>query len=291
MHTLLYSQTKNFFLLSDVLVKLVSLHDDFRSQLASLPEPSEQRATNYPLTFEEELVVLRRKIMGVVIEKLTALLSFMRDYDADSCYFYCALALDPRFKSLSKFVRFAGGTDELIAVSEAYDSRFLIPMLARCKGIYPRSPEEAQDPLDDENSGIFGDLEEKDGPLDKIRWELRQFRRETYPHGKSTSPTDTKNALHWLLIAAQKYPTISRLARLFLSIVPTQVDNERAFSVAGVVCSLRRSTLNIETLSRLVHISLNTRDEGIFEDFCATDADNCEELEDFGENDSDEEEK
>ena len=40
--------------------------------------------------------------------------------------------------------------------------------------------------------------------------------------------------------------------------------------------------MKVSTLSDLVHISLNTRDEGIFENFASTDAQYCEHLEEFG---------
>ena len=68
-----------------------------------------------------------------------------------------------------------------------------------------------------------------------------------------------------------------------MGIAPTAVDNERSFSVAGPVCSLRQSLLKVSTLSKLVHISLNTRKDGVFEDFEASDAKFCKELEEFGE--------
>ena len=54
-------------------------------------------------------------------------------------------------------------------------------------------------------------------------------------------------------------------------------------SMAGLVCSLRRSRLKVSTLSDLVHISLNTRKDCVFEDFEASDENSCEELEEFRE--------
>lgn len=283
MNILLFSQTTSFFLLSDMLIKLVELHGSCTIQLSQLPEPATESSADDALSFEDELVSLKRSMLTNITSELYGLLNFMCNYDADSAFMYAVIALDPRFKGLGRFKGFVGGSDKLTEISEEYDSKFVIPALARCRGVVARVLEVSQPLEQNEDSGIFGEGESDDGPLDQVRWELTHFRKEKFPHGRGTKPQDAKDALKWLRDSCQKYPAVSRLARALLGIAPTQVDNERAFSVAGLVCSLRRSRLKVGTLSDLVHISLNTRAEGIFEDFETAEAMACEEMEEFGE--------
>ena len=116
-------------------------------------------------------------LQGIVTE-LSTLLRFLREYDSTAAFMFSAIALDPRFNSSGRLIQFVCGSDKMRAVSEEYESKFLIPMLARARGIVVPDPPQAQDIMQDESSGIFGEIECDDGPLDQIRWELRHFRKE-----------------------------------------------------------------------------------------------------------------
>ena len=283
MEALLYSQTRSFYLLSDMMVKLIELHQCLSATLGGLPDAPADSTDDNDATFDDELIKFKRHILVRIVLELNNILEFLRVYDAASGFMFAAIALDPRFKSLGKLTSYVGGSDNLRSIAEEYDAKFIVPLLASCSGMSAAQQPEAQVLLQDENSGIFGEGEVDDGPLDRVRWELNHFRKEKYTFGKSTKPIDCKDALKWLRDARTKYPVVCRLARIVLGVPSTQVDNEREFSVAGLVCSLRHSRLKVGTLSDLVHISLNTREEGVFEDFAGIDAKFCEELEEIGE--------
>ena len=116
-------------------------------------------------------------LQGIVTE-LSTLLRFLREYDSTAAFMFSAIALDPRFNSSGRLIQFVCGSDKMRAVSDEYESKFLIPMLARARGIVVPDPPQAQNIMQDESSGIFGEIECDDGPLDQIRWELRHFRKE-----------------------------------------------------------------------------------------------------------------
>ncbi|KAK3275016.1 hypothetical protein CYMTET_16836 [Cymbomonas tetramitiformis] len=58
-----------------------------------------------------------------------------------------------------------------------------------------------------------------------------------------------------------QFPTIRYLARIIFSIPGSEIENERVFSIAGCVASIKRATMLAENLDMAVHINQNHPDD------------------------------
>ena len=65
--------------------------------------------------------------------------------------------------------------------------------------------------------------------------------------------------LGWFQANKSSIPTISNFASIIHSIPPSQIENERDFSLAGVIARARRATSTVENLAMLVFINKNKK--------------------------------
>ena len=65
------------------------------------------------------------------------------------------------------------------------------------------------------------------------------------------------DVLRWYNLNQPTIPMIYRFALLLFSIPPSQIENERDFSLAGIIGRSRRSSLTVKNLSTLVFINKN----------------------------------
>lgn len=66
--------------------------------------------------------------------------------------------------------------------------------------------------------------------------------------------------LDWLRGNPSKYPTVTLLTKHVLCTSPTQIDNERIFSLAGRISSPLRSCISIQNIYKLICIARIHRD-------------------------------
>ena len=55
-----------------------------------------------------------------------------------------------------------------------------------------------------------------------------------------------------------QFPILTRFAYIIYSITPSQTENERDFSLAGIYTASRRANLSVEMLSDLLFINRNS---------------------------------
>ena len=70
-----------------------------------------------------------------------------------------------------------------------------------------------------------------------------------------TEITDDFDVLNWFQIKQMKFPMLARFAYKINSITPSQTENERDFSLAGIYTASRRTNLYVEMLSDLYFIN------------------------------------
>ena len=70
---------------------------------------------------------------------------------------------------------------------------------------------------------------------------------------------ESYEVMDWFHENQSNIPTISNFASIIHSIPPSQIENERDFSLAGVIARARRATLTVENLAMLVFINKNNK--------------------------------
>ena len=151
---------------------------------------------------------------------------------------------------------------------QKYDKEVVIP--ARVSIYKTRKEEEsAQGPgtdteTEDENEGnmdddqnsndIFGDLRESEDERMRnvVKMELAAYRRSHFP--TTASPTE---GLIWLRKQSITFPNVTSLTRHNLGIPPTQIENERVFSLTGRISTPLRNRICTSVFDQLVSISKN----------------------------------
>ena len=73
-----------------------------------------------------------------------------------------------------------------------------------------------------------------------------------------TEITDDLDAMNWFQIQQMQFPTLTRFAYIIHSINPSQTENVRDFSLAGIYTASRCANLSVETLSDLIFINRNS---------------------------------
>ena len=67
------------------------------------------------------------------------------------------------------------------------------------------------------------------------------------------------NPLDWWRLNATKYPRLSELAKIYLTIPATSIPSERTFSVAGLTVSKLRSSLDPESVDHIIFVNKNLK--------------------------------
>ena len=73
-----------------------------------------------------------------------------------------------------------------------------------------------------------------------------------------TEITDDLDAMNWFQIQQMQFPMLTLFAYIIHSITPSQTENERDFSLAGIYTASRRANLSVEMLSNLLFINRNS---------------------------------
>ena len=94
---------------------------------------------------------------------------------------------------------------------------------------------------------------------DKCKQELKDY--ETMKHldlgtmvGKEFKHNDP---LKWWKEQQRRFPTLARLAKIYLAVMATSAPSERIFSVASRIISARRTNLDPETAGKLLFVAKN----------------------------------
>eukprot|EP00918_Siedleckia_nematoides_P022512 GHVU01048518.1.p1 GENE.GHVU01048518.1~~GHVU01048518.1.p1 ORF type:complete len:257 (+),score=31.29 GHVU01048518.1:329-1099(+) len=74
-------------------------------------------------------------------------------------------------------------------------------------------------------------------------------------------PTRTKLAMQWLSEQRHLYPDVVALAQSVLVIPGTQMDNERLFSLAGILSKGRRNRMSTENMDSILQVYYNHPDD------------------------------
>ena len=109
-------------------------------------------------------------------------------------------------------------------------------------------------PEEDGDEDIFLDEGESDDERIRkiVKMELRAFRGERFYNIISATAK-----LSWLKDNQAGFPTVACLARQVLGTPPTQVKNERVFSLAGRIAAPLRNRISTNLISNLVAIARN----------------------------------
>lgn len=99
---------------------------------------------------------------------------------------------------------------------------------------------------------VFGSLASSSTPSSTRSQRLKEQVEE--PLHAPVQPCSENPFLWWKNFGAAKYPSLSRLARLYLSVPATQVSSERLFSATGNVVTARREHLLPEHIEQLVFL-------------------------------------
>ena len=67
------------------------------------------------------------------------------------------------------------------------------------------------------------------------------------------------DSLDWWKVNCTRYPTLSKLAKRFLSAPPSSVESERLFSIGGNICTPKRNRLTAEHGQMLMFLNFNLR--------------------------------
>ena len=73
-----------------------------------------------------------------------------------------------------------------------------------------------------------------------------------------TEITDDFDVLNWFQRQQIQFPMLTHFAYIIHSITPSQNENERDFSLAGIYTASRRANLSVKMLSDLLFINRNS---------------------------------
>ncbi|KAM3850482.1 E3 SUMO-protein ligase ZBED1-like [Diretmus argenteus] len=168
-------------------------------------------------------------------------------------------ALDPRYRKLT-FMSTEDGTRvqgavQALAIKEAMEpethGRTQQQKAANVPG---REEKSALDSLlqSDTDSQSEGEEEasQEEQKIQIVRNEVQLYFTET-PISKKDDP------LKWWSENEGRFPTVSKLAKSFLSIPATSTPSEQIFSAAGNICSQKRASLSPEHVEMLTFLSMN----------------------------------
>lgn len=77
--------------------------------------------------------------------------------------------------------------------------------------------------------------------------------------GEAAAADHLTDPLEWWAERNQSYPTLAILARKWFGYIATSVPSERAFSTRGNVMTVKRCSLDPETLRDIVFVSTNCK--------------------------------
>lgn len=169
-----------------------------------------------------------------------------------------AMALDPRFRKLNKFL----SPDEVLYVQtmvleerrkmDVQQHGSVTSTFTTATGSNP--PATLLDSLlgssDDEEEDRAGQAE------DDVH---TQVRKEVLTYFEEKSLAMEENSLLWWKVNNDKYPMLARLAKSYLCIPATSTPSERLFSAAGNIASKKRASLSQDHVDMLTFLHCNAK--------------------------------
>lgn len=170
-------------------------------------------------------------------------------------HLWFSLFLDPRFVNdmapLNLLFQKHGRTDFKIVLKKVLEI-FFDYMAAAQRAANPPVAMNATG-----SSSIYSDDEDEGSNIvsNLVEDSKREFKR--YRDAASIEPPQTQTPLQWFKSRQGLFPMIYRMALIIHCIPPSQIDNERDFSIAGVFARAKRASMSVEMLSSLVFINKN----------------------------------
>ena len=249
MQQCILNQSRGYWLLSDALYAAfhISIHlqNEYDRRLLAVP-------TLRCGQMDSELQLLYGRMAFESIEVIKPCLAFAVDFTREKAHNMLSLMLDPRYKGLQVIIDYVGREKAMHIVAE-YDQLVLMPLLVKVSRLLNPSLENNLVPtLEATTDSLFGHTSSTEEASEgMLKSELILFRKLFVPAEKDIAP------LAWWRDNAPRFPHVSFLARQILAIPGSQIETQRIFSVAGLLCALRRCRLGIQNLDALVMILKN----------------------------------
>lgn len=176
-----------------------------------------------------------------------------------------AMALDPRFRKLSKFL----SPDEILLVQTKLQTMLLeerrkmdvqqhgsdsVVITSTNTTANESTPLVAT--LIDSLLGSDGEEEDRAGEAEDVH---SQVRNEVLTYFGEKSLDKEENPLLWWKANNERYPMLARLAKFYLCIPATSTPSERLFSAAGNIASKKRASLSQEHVDMLTFLHCNAK--------------------------------
>eukprot|EP01135_Chromosphaera_perkinsii_P004032 Nk52_evm45s266 gene=Nk52_evmTU45s266 len=153
-------------------------------------------------------------------------------------------------------------------LKDEYDSKFLLPLLCNIiKERHEFNNDNAQSvSVVNEIEQEFLDIVWGDGVAGNstlpcfahedlckkiAKEDLERFSKSRLAVGYKEDP------LYWWKVNCEIFPYVQHAARLLFSIAGSEIENERVFSLTGIMSALRRNRIGVELLNHMLNISYN----------------------------------
>ena len=261
----------NRWLLSDAVNDLLELYVALKSD--SVPEwlivqcrniMAKQGELEEVMTFIEHLKLSYKTLRKRIAIHLLPFLKCNIKFKKKKAHMVFALLIDPRFyrlKNLAMFHEVEGIPEQATKNLKEEYKRYMFQLIKDLKDC----PQQV-------NVVIDSDSETEVESTDLVTEEYSTYR-------KLAKFAQTESNVHPLKFYSKygnQLPLLTIFFEITFSIVPTQVENERDFSIAGIFNRVRRASMSMETLATLTFINknLNVNEENIMEemlDDCSVD--------------------
>lgn len=206
--------------------------------------------------FIEDLKKASQHMQNVVAEELTLFVKPLLEFDMRAAHYYMSLALDPRHVRMTALLKLFKATEKTQTAARSlckqYENLVIFPHIQS----FIQSPTQSTTETEVHEESLFSneDLFDND-PYQVAANEFRQYQRLA----SQIPPSElaTMCPLKWWKEHHRQFPHVSKLARIILSIVPSQIENERIFSIAGVITTVKRNRLGTDKLNDIIYINKN----------------------------------
>lgn len=172
-------------------------------------------------------------------------LGFLKSVDEGSVHYVACFILDRQFAQLQLLRRYAdlNNIDNISTTVQEY-TKLLLKMIQSCASWSITADRNANDTSVPQQFTLFGDSLTSFGEVEmfEAKAELSRYQKLTLLYKKGTS------VLSWMHEHESSCPNVVRFARCLFSIPRSQAENERIFSIAGIIYKHRRSRISVEQL-------------------------------------------
>ena len=218
------------------------------------------------ILFATNLEQVSKKMCLAVREKLRPHIKPLLDVDCpkNKGHMFFSMILDPRFLQMKSLLKLHG--------VESVNSYAFFSRLTSMLFEYIVAAEDKKNPpqcttIDDSFHGDFAlpDIFEMVSGEGNVKNTLTHDKREfdvyktlVKKHFLSGKVMETsKDVLEWFKANSFQIPMISHFANIIHCMSPSQIDNERDFSLAGVIARAKRASFTVKNLAMLVFINKN----------------------------------